>query len=880
MLTVYKPLLLGLATRPIGFGGRFGLCVSAMLNVALDPAGGPPLPMTDLSLWTLLPQEMPDGPLVDEGVAKLQPEFLVHGRAYAPREADGRRAGACAVRAQLGPVAKTLLVHGRRAWSAVDRSTPPEACDGVPIDWAHAFGGPGHADNPLGLGLGAGGDGIHWLPQVEHPGDRAVRGDRPIAPAGFGRLDPMWPARARWRGTYDAAWLQQHAPGFPPDIDWRHFNLAPQDQWLPAPLRGDEPYLLENLHPEHALLQGRLPGLRARCFARYRRPGTSGALKEVPLRLGTVWFLPHALRAVLIFHGLAEVDSDDAFEVDGLMGAIEQVDSPREDAHYAQAWDRRQDPRHGGLHALRERDLMPDGIAATDAELDRSRQSLAVEGLQAQAQRRRAQWLVEDARLEARAQGLDPDALGICMPPAEPVPAPHELPDYLIAQQEKSEQAVKEALERAASQVMAAEDEAAAQGLDLAAAAHRGPPRFSAVVALQEWLQAQPAGPATGQAAERQGLLFDKVEAAERQRYLETAHAQPPAGAMASEAAARLRQDIARALARGMPLAALDLTGADLRGMDLRGADFSQAWLERADLRGANASGANFSHAVLAHADLTGLVAVAARFTGANLGRAALTGAVLDRCDLRAAILAHTVLDRVQLRGALLAGARWEESRWLQVDAAEAQAEGQAFIGLDLRHTVLAGARLARAQFIGCRLAGTDLRGAQLASATFSGCEAAGLRLTGAHMAQAGVMADCDFSGAWLDGVQAPQANLAGVRLRGAHLAQAHLAGAHLRLADLREAALPGADLRGALLVRARLDRADLQRANLMKAVLHNAALRAADLRGANLHAADLSRVRLDGDTRFEGGLLTRARTWPRLGPQQQAAFAAAEDAA
>jgi len=59
---------------------------------------------------------------------------------------------------------------------------------------------------------------------------------------------------------------------------------------------------------------------------------------------------------------------------------------------------------------------------------------------------------------------------------------------------------------------------------------------------------------------------------------------------------------------------------------------------------------------------------------------------------------------------------------------------------------------------------------------------------------------------------------------------------------------------------------------NLSNAVMQHADLRGADLRRSNLFGADLSRVRLDGDVRFEDALLTRARTWPRLTAEQQAA--------
>ena len=38
--------------------------------------------------------------------------------------------------------------------------------------------------------------------------------------------------RVKYRGTYDANYLKEQSPGYAPDLDWRYFNLAPQDQWL------------------------------------------------------------------------------------------------------------------------------------------------------------------------------------------------------------------------------------------------------------------------------------------------------------------------------------------------------------------------------------------------------------------------------------------------------------------------------------------------------------------------------------------------------------------------------------------------------------------------------------------------------------------------
>jgi len=66
---------------------------------------------------------------------------------------------------------------------------------------------------------------------------------------------------------------------------------------------------------------------------------------------------------------------------------------------------------------------------------------------------------------------------------------------------------------------------------------------------------------------------------------------------------------------------------------------------------------------------------------------------------------------------------------------------------------------------------------------------------------------------------------------------------------------------------------------NCQDAIFSNADLIGADFRKANLFAADLTRVALSGDTQFEGALITRARTWPRLTPEQQALAAARGEA-
>ncbi|MFM9926167.1 DUF2169 domain-containing protein [Variovorax sp. H27-G14] len=865
-MQILKPQALGLSTRPIEFRKRYGLSISAYLYLpfAQDERG---CLWAEQSMWSFLSKEMAQ-PLIDEGVAKLTPEFLVHGQAFAPAD----RPNACAVRARFGTQEKTLLVFGERYWDGAQPSAP-QPFTAMPVGWAGAYGGPGFAANPLGRGREAR-DGLTWLPNIELPGDRLLRPDQAVAPAGFGALDLMHPQRAQHRGTYDADYLKQHAPGFAPDTDWRFFNLAPPDQWMGAPLAGDESFAFDHMHPEHARVEGRLPGMRARVFVGYKAEGAEPKVREVPLRLTTVWFFPHAQRCIAIFQGLAEVGTDDGSDVLSLMGAVERNGQPRTDQHYLDAAAKRADPKSGALYALVDSDLLPEGVSTADPDVEAAKAPFAMAGLQGEAQRRRAQMDVELARQKARDLGQDPDALGIRMPPREQVPQGEALPAYLdkVVAEMKAQQWA--AVEDAVTALERAYAMSAQQKIDLGALKHRGPPLYKADKHLAD-LRAQAA---VGSNPPDLAPLLPKLqqlEEVQRQGYLETAHMQPPAPAMAITNAAeanQLRREMPRAVAAGIRLfAGLDFTGADFSGLDLREVDFRGAWLESVDFRNANLSGADFGGAVLAHARFEGAIAIGAKFGKANLGKAALAGGVFDGADFSQAVLMHCALAGTQMRRARFAGANLLETTWGVADWEGALLAGQTFYKLDLRGMRWPGADLSVCNFIESDLSGVDLQGAKLEGATFVTCKLDGADLRMAHGAGAVAVKNTSLAGADMGGADLRRANLGGCDLRGAKLVRALLDGA-----NLCEARLDGADLRlasakGALLRMSGCAGALLSGVNLSDAVLQKADLRGADLRRSNLFGADLSRVRLDGATLLDGALLTRARTWPRLTPEQQA---------
>ena len=864
-MQVLKPQALGLSTRPIEFRKRFGLSVSAYLHIPFAQAAQGTL-WAEQSMWSFLAKEMAQ-PMIDEGVAKLTPEYLVHGRAYPPPG----RANGCAVRARFGTLEKTLLVLGERYWDG-NRPSEAQPFTDMPIDWPRAYGGADFAGNPAGKGR-QGIDGVTWLPNIELPGERIVRPDQAVPPAGFGALDVTHPQRVQFRGTYDADYLKQHAPGFAPDTDWRYFNLAQPDQWVSGAIAGDEAFSFEHMHPTQAKVEGRLPGLRARVFVGYRIAGHDGPkLREVPLRLTTVWFFPHAGRCIAIFQGLAEVATDDGSDVASLMGAVERIGQVKPDAHYIEAAAKRADPKMGPIYAIVDSDLLPAGVSTADPDVEAAREPFAAEGLQGQAQYRRAAMDVALARDKAKAAGHDPDALGLRMRPREKVPVGDALPPYLEQKMKEAEAAQWAAVEDAVTVLERAMAVSDTYGIDIAKLQHRGPPRYNA----QTHLDAMRAQAAQSPNPPDLSPLFRqlcRIEETHRAGYLQAAHQQPAVDAMPAAEAAVLRAEMSRAMAAGIQFfAGVDFTGADFSGLDLRGANFEGAWLERVNFANANLSGANLSGAVLAHATLEGATAIGARFARANLGKAKLARGVFDEADFSGAMLMGCAFAGTQARRAVFTQASLLETTWGEADWSGAQLAGQTFYKLDLRGMGWPEADLSACNFIECDLSGIDMHGATLTNATFATCKLDNAKLMTAQCMGAVAVKDSSLAGADLSQADLRNFNFGASDLTGAKFIRAVLDGANLCDAQLTGADLRLASAKGALLRKAACGNALLSGVNFADAIFQSADLRGADLRRSNLFGADLSRVRLDGSTSFDGALLQRARTYPRLTSEQQAA--------
>lgn len=869
-----KPLSLSVLHRVVEHGRRFYFTVTAAMFIALDDAAKP---RSEIELWTTVPKVLGDA-VLDEAMPKSRGEVIVSGSAYAPGGADSV---ACEARVRIGAIDKTVRVIGDRRWDARGVASPPAPFTEMPLRYTHAFGGDGFPLNPYGKGFSndstASCEG-RALPNLEDPRYALRSPDDTVAPACFAAQDLTFAQRTSKLGTYDDAWLRDAMPGLALDVDWRAFNVAPEDQWLEGYFQGDERFSLENLHPEQPRIEGRLPGLCARVFVN-RRADEGERFEEIPTRLDTVHFFPAAMRAALLFRGVVEVVEDDADDVLQLLVGCERAGAPRDVEHYRRVLALRMDRASGAAHALREEDLMPEGLALS---LDALGDAPKPQGLMGENARRGMQARLDEARARIRAQGRDPDEhLPKTLPePPAPVTAA-TLPAFieearakLAVQRADADRRIEEARATRARTEADVRAKLAAHDIDYDAVRPRdaaptgGPPVSlrARLVEAKAKLQAAAAQGVDITGAQRKlddpALLarLAQAEAAQLDGYRRNAHHMAPAAPRDAATNARARAVIAARYATGEGFARWDLTGLDLSNAHLVGADLRDALLEGVDLRGANLAGADLTGATLARASIDGADITGARFVRANLGGASFVGVhAREPVDFTESTVWQTDFSKAQLPGARFDGVRLFEAKLAGADFTAMHARKATFYRAELAGARLVEASMGGSSFIECTLVGVELTRASMKSAAFINCRVDDAVLADADLENLRVVQGSSFARADLTGARLPTATLRGTSFVEAKFTRCDLDGCDLSECDLTGASLDRVTARDARFVRAKLTGASLVGAGLLGAIMQKATLTDAVLTDAVLFGADLVRTR-GRPASLDGANLERAR--------------------
>ncbi len=877
-MKIIKPMRLGMLTRPFTHDQRRWMAVTVIAMT--DGLGGDARLIPEPHCWQTFAEELgPEAPF-DLAMPKAGPEFLVTGLAYTRDQEDKT---CCAVRARVGAVQKDLLVFGERFW--IDgRASAPTPFESLRVDWRHAYGGPGFEENPLGMGREdetVNGLRVRRLPHVEHPDARLHRPDHVVPPAGLGPVDIARPSRASRLGRqYDAHWQEHLFPGFAKDMDWRYFNAAPADQWL-APgdpgIAGAE-FEIWNMHPDHAVLRGKVPPWRARCIV-VRGPIHSphlseGTLDDVPMHLSTAWFFPHLERIGLIYHGFIPVLEDDAADITHAMIALEDGAAPAKGLQaYREVMTLRCESEDRALYGLFDEHLMPEAAIGPWPELDAPFEDSPMRrNMKARAEREMA-----EMRASMKAAGLGP-AGGPADIPVEQMPTLRELPAFIQktrATIETHRQKAEEARASLAEAGRANAEQSRKVGFDTSRIFERmeevrqkGPPKgdpMARVLAMAEGPAAAGFTPSAEQMAQM-GHLVERAQASLLEAYRRNAQIQDAADRMTPEQSAEARARVTQILADTRDLSDLDLTGADLSNMDLRNARWHRTLLECADFTGSVLDGGDMQEAVLARACLArasmrgvnfakGNLALAqcseTDFTGARFEDTLFESLVADRCDFSAVVMADADLSSVTLSRCSFARARLsvvsfdEDSVLRGIRFTDATLYKVAWIESTVSDLRFQGAELDTCDWTETDCTdGVDFSDARLRST----CFVDGSHLRGANF-QGAVLIDCNLQQSQLD---------------GADFRDARLDNTDFSDASMRGATLAGADAGGATFVRTDLTGASLVDASLIEADLQKSILVAADFHRANLFQADLSQCLIDDTTRFDEAYTEQVITTPR----------------
>ncbi len=841
-MKIVKPTNLGLLPRPFTFAGKNRLCVSAYAFFSFE---SPRELLEESSMWETLEKTLLEAEIFDTGEPKPRAEYLVYGRCH-PKD----NARAARIRLRVDGLEKTLEIYGNRSLQ-MGVQNDPEILDPLRICWQYAYGGPGHAINPLGKGFAVKEDGSTELPNILAPSKTAVPQDASHKPAGLTAYPPDSPRRSQHYGTFDKNWLRDTWPSLPTDTNPEFFMTAPEDQRFKEFLHGDAPVYVEGMHPQKRFQETTLPGLRARIFAQKQGEGPE-TFVEGEARPDTLWLLPESELAILCYRAQLPVLDDEASDVTHLLAVWEmQEETPRTSAYY-QTFLQQQLAEEQGLTAEAEAAEEPEAAARPEETAAEAPEPEKPEAEDPELAALRAETAKIEAETKAlqKKHGISDAELEKHLPPKSPV----------------DEKPLTEAeLQKATAQIEAETQKLLQEkGLTMADVERMARERsgMDQVPDLKTLM--------------KQTLDNDKLPAEAKSKIsaaltafaeAEQALAAAEAELAATEAAAETAADVApqkEPEPEAQGYAGQDLSGQDFSGQDLRDTDFSKAVLSGCNFSGADCARADFSNALLDEADFSNArceyaifsqaTAPKACFKAANLRQAVLSGGDFTDCDFTDAKLREAELSEALFQNALM----WH------IAADKATATMAEFSGADLTGSDFSEAGLEAADFSNAKIGSVLFSRAKARESRFFGAQGEEVRFESADLTDSRAdatteLVEPNFSHALLD-----DAKWGGARLPNARCIHTAMDRADFAGADLCGATFNGVIARQADFSKALLEGAHLQHCNLFFASLRKASLVGARLGHSNLFGADLFKIRR-GETKMTELNLKRTLLDPAL---------------
>lgn len=257
---------------------------------------------------------------------KLGADVVLVGHAFAPR---GESVRALVARLAVGEMDKRVEVWCDRIFWQDGQVLEGPPFARMQLRYERAAGGPG-TWNPVGVRFDAPPDahGAVRIPNLQPMGVEVSRRGNTFDPISFGPIASSWPVRSqklrRRTGEPPHDWRTRPIAGH---VDPDFFNVVPDDQRVTS-IRPDERIVLENLHPDHARLETRLPGLQPKAVV--MRAGQAD--ESIDLTCDTLWIAADRGLCTVVWRGSLPLSSPEeagravvSLEDAASMGVIKSV---------------------------------------------------------------------------------------------------------------------------------------------------------------------------------------------------------------------------------------------------------------------------------------------------------------------------------------------------------------------------------------------------------------------------------------------------------------------------------------------------------------------------------------------------------------------------
>ncbi|ETD66442.1 hypothetical protein V757_12655 [Pelistega indica] len=632
-MKISKSIASSLLVRPYRWKGQSRIGLSLMLLV--NTKSGAPVIESESKLWKVAAEHLDSQGIIEYGIPKVYPEFLVSGYAYTAHQQDKT---SIRVAVEVNDKKRELLVTGDRYFDG-DKISNPLAFESLPLSWANSYGGGNYENNPLGRGaedILRENVAIRELPNIEDPTQQVIDRQKIYRAVNFGAQSITWPIRFSKVGSYTEKWQKTDFPGFFDDMDPSLFNAAQDEQiWFDQVEFTDNTlFNVKNMHPEKPQWSGIVPAWRGRCLIELQENETTEPLiRDVFLSLKTLWLIPHLESYIVIFQGSVPCWYEDGAEIKHVLAAVEWKHSPKEAAHYTSFMRTRENHDESALLAYLDEDLLPENVQIdTIAPTSEMKGHLATKLSQLQ------KYMYSMAREQLTTMGVDanhflPEIVGPMPSPLvdmRMLPEEQKLREQQLQQMKEHLKEVKEASIR--FKRTAGKDKTVLELLG-------GEDYLKQIITQGDGANVSRQETALSTFAESfEGIdtvQMEKTQQRQQQLYAMSAHLHGNTFIEDKTKANVLRELVLQAINEQKPLEHMDLTGADLSGLVFDGVSFKASVLKKANLRQSTFKNCCFDMSALCYAELTASKFEQCTFEMSNISLCTMDHCLFESCQFQ-----------------------------------------------------------------------------------------------------------------------------------------------------------------------------------------------------------------------------------------------------